>query len=66
MFGRRYRRSADSDAHWVENLSLTERAAIVMMFRDELARGWVPQRTDLEAALSAYRLGSTSRNSQPA
>jgi hypothetical protein len=63
MFGRHFRRSEDSDAQWVENLSLTERAAIVTMFRDELARGWVPQRTDLEAALSAHRLVSQARNS---
>ncbi len=63
MFGRRHRQEID-DAHWVERLSLTERTAIVTMFRDELARGWVPQRTDLEAALNAYHLGTSPSGSR--
>lgn len=32
-----------------------EAAAIVRLFHDELVRGWIPKRADLEAALDQVR-----------
>lgn len=34
-----------------------EHAAVLALLSDELARGWVPRRADVEAALDAVRRG---------
>lgn len=36
-------------------LDLDERAAVVALWAEELARGWIPKRSDLEAALHVVR-----------
>lgn len=37
-------------------LPAADRLALVDLLRDELARGWIPTRADLEAALIAVRV----------
>jgi hypothetical protein len=39
----------------VNALEPAERAAVVALWADELARGWIPKRSDLEAALHLVR-----------
>lgn len=39
----------------IESLGPDERAAVLAIWADELDRGWVPKRTDLEAALHVVR-----------
>lgn len=38
-----------------EALAPDERAAVAALWADELARGWIPKRSDLEAALHVVR-----------
>jgi hypothetical protein len=37
-------------------LDAAEREAVTEVFRDELARGWIPRRADIEDALHALGL----------
>lgn len=39
----------------IDALEPDERAAVVAMWAEELARGWIPKRSDLEAALHIVR-----------
>ena len=39
----------------VNALEPAERSAVVALWADELARGWIPKRADLEAALHVVR-----------
>lgn len=39
----------------IEALGPDERSALVALWADELARGWIPKRSDLEAALHVVR-----------
>jgi len=39
----------------VDALEPGERAAVSALWADELARGWIPKRSDLEAALDVVR-----------
>jgi hypothetical protein len=41
----------------IDDLSSSERAAVLALWFDELVRGWVPRRTDLDAALHLIRGG---------
>ncbi|SDD29515.1 hypothetical protein [Nocardioides lianchengensis] len=41
-------------------LDPVERSALIDLLREELARGWVPKRADLEAALESIRSGDRS------
>lgn len=43
-----------------------EQAAVVELFSDELARGWIPTRPDLEAALHLVRRERDSARRAPA
>jgi len=39
----------------LESVDPLERTAVLHLLRDELARGWVPRRADIEAALHVVR-----------
>lgn len=39
----------------IDSLDPGERAAVFALWADELGRGWIPKRTDLEAALHVVR-----------
>lgn len=39
----------------IDALDPSERAAVVALWADELVRGWIPKRSDLEAALNIIR-----------
>lgn len=39
----------------IDSLDPGERAAVFTLWADELGRGWIPKRTDLEAALHVVR-----------
>jgi hypothetical protein len=39
----------------IDALKPDERAALVALWAEELARGWIPKRSDLEAALHVVR-----------
>ena len=39
----------------IDALEPEERAAVFALWADELARGWIPKRSDLEAAVDVVR-----------
>lgn len=39
----------------IDDLDVGQRAAVFALWADELARGWVPKRADLEAAVHLVR-----------
>jgi hypothetical protein len=39
----------------IDALTADEREALVTLWKDELARGWIPKRADIEAALYVVR-----------
>ncbi len=41
----------------IEALDADERGAVIALWASELARGWIPKRSDLEAALDLIRGG---------
>jgi hypothetical protein len=63
---RRPSRVPELEFHRVlSTLDPAERRALVDLLRDELARGWIPKRADLEAALAVVRRPPPAPGTEP-
>ncbi|GAA4727934.1 hypothetical protein GCM10023350_08750 [Nocardioides endophyticus] len=45
----------ESMQSFVLGMAPSERAQVIDLLKDELARGWIPKQADLEAALATVR-----------